>query len=139
MAKRAVLLVNLGSPDSASVRDVRSYLREFLGDPRVLDLPAPIRWLVLQGVILRTRPKRTSHAYSQIWTPEGSPLVVTSEKVRAKLASALGPELPVRLAMRYGNPSIAATVGKLGAEGFADILLVPQYPHYAMSSWETVV
>ena len=78
MPKRAVLLVNLGSPDSPSVPDVRRYLREFLGDERVLDLPAPLRWLLLEGLILRTRPKRSAHAYATVWTPEGSPLVQTS-------------------------------------------------------------
>ena len=78
MPKRAVLIANLGSPDSTSVPDVRRYLREFLGDERVLDLPAPLRWLLLEAVILPTRPKRTAHAYSKIWTAEGSPLVATT-------------------------------------------------------------
>jgi ferrochelatase len=139
MPKRAVLIVNLGSPDSTSVPDVRRYLREFLGDERVLDLAAPLRWMLLEGVILPTRPKRTAHAYSKIWTAEGSPLVATTEKVRRMLAQRLGPATPVRAAMRYGNPSIAATVASLVAEGFDDVLLFPQYPHYAMASWETVV
>ena len=86
MSKRAVLLVNLGSPDSTSVPDVRRYLREFLGDERVLDLPAPFRWLLLEGIILRTRPKKSAHAYEEIWTKDGSPLVLTSKRVAAKLA-----------------------------------------------------
>ncbi|MES1166463.1 MAG: ferrochelatase, partial [Pseudomonadota bacterium] len=72
---RAVLLVNLGSPDSPSVPDVRRYLREFLGDERVLDLPAPLRWLLLEGLILPTRPKKSAHAYASVWTPGGSPLM----------------------------------------------------------------
>ncbi len=139
MPKRAVLIANLGSPDSTSVPDVRRYLREFLGDERVLDLAAPLRWLLLEGVILRTRPKRTAHAYSKIWTAEGSPLVATTEKVRRGLAARIGPGTPVRAAMRYGNPSIADIVASLVAEGFDDVLLFPQYPHYAMASWETVV
>ena len=112
MPKRAVLLVNLGSPDSTSVPDVRNYLREFLGDERVIDLPKPLRWLLLEGIILRTRPKKSAHAYESVWTPEGSPLVVTSKKVQEKLAAALGPETPVYLAMRYGNPSIASRSGR---------------------------
>jgi ferrochelatase len=139
MSHRAVLLVNLGSPDSTSVPDVRRYLREFLGDPRVLDIPAPLRWLLLEGLILRTRPKQTAHAYASIWTADGSPLVVTSRSVERKLAAALGPETPVYLAMRYGEPSIAAMVAQMAADGIQEVLLFPQYPHYAMASWETVV
>jgi ferrochelatase len=140
MPTRAVLLVNLGSPDSPSAADVRRYLAEFLGDERVLDAPAqPLRWLLLHGIILRTRPQKSAHAYASVWTPEGSPLVVTSRSVRQKLAVALGPEVPVALAMRYGRPSIAAVIGQLAASGVDELLLIPQYPHYAMSSWETVV
>jgi len=139
MPKRAVLLVNLGSPDSTSVPDVRRYLREFLGDERVLDLPAPARWLLLEGIILRTRPKKSAHAYEQVWTKDGSPLVVTSRRVRDLLAASLGPDTPVYLAMRYGRPSIASVVGQIAADGIGELLLFPQYPHYAMSSWETVV
>jgi ferrochelatase len=139
MPKRAVLLVNLGSPDSTSVPDVRRYLREFLGDERVLDMAAPLRWLLLEGIILRSRPKKSAHAYASIWTREGSPLIRTSQSVRDKLAASLGPELPVALAMRYGEPSIARVLGQLAADGVRDLLLIPQYPHYAMSSWETVV
>lgn len=139
MPKRAVLLVNLGSPDSPSVADVRRYLREFLGDERVIDLPAPLRWLLLEGIILRTRPKHSAHAYGSVWTPAGSPLMVTSASVRNKLADAVGPETPVYLAMRYGQPSVARVIAQIAADGIDEILLFPQYPHYAMSSWETVV
>jgi ferrochelatase len=137
MAKQAVLLVNLGSPDSPSVPDVRRYLREFLGDERVLDMSAPLRWLLLEGIILRTRPKRSAQAYAKVWTPDGSPLIATSRQVREKLAARTS--VPVALAMRYGQPSIASVLAQLVAEGVDDILLFPQYPHYAMSSWETVV
>ncbi|MSU70259.1 MAG: ferrochelatase [Opitutaceae bacterium] len=139
MPKRAVLLVNLGSPDSPSIPDVRRYLREFLGDERVLDLPAALRWALLEGIILRTRPRRSAHAYGQIWTKEGSPLIATSRRVQRKLAATLGSAAPVYLAMRYGQPSIASVVGQLVADGIRELLLFPQYPHYAMSSWETVV
>ena len=113
MPKRAVLLVNLGSPDSTSVADVRRYLREFLGDERVLDLPAPMRWLLLEGIILRTRPKKSAHAYSTVWTKDGSPLIQTSRAVRDKLADQLGPDIPVYLAMRYGNPSVASVLSQI--------------------------
>ncbi len=138
MSKRAILLVNLGSPDSTSVPDVRKYLREFLGDERVLDLPKPLRWLLLEGIILRTRPKKSAHAYASVWTKEGSPLIVTSRSVQTKLSTLLGPDLPVYLAMRYGQPSIATTLATIAEAGIEEILLIPQYPHYAMSSWETV-
>lgn len=139
MSNRAVLLVNLGSPDSPSEADVRRYLREFLGDERVIDLPAPLRWLLLEGVILRSRPKKSAHAYASIWTENGSPLIHTSALVRAQLAAELGDHMPVYLAMRYGEPSIARVVGKMAADGVEEVFLIPQYPHYAMSSWETVV
>ena len=139
MQKRAVLIVNLGSPDSTSVSDVRRYLREFLGDERVLDVPAPLRFLLLEGIILPTRPKRTAHAYSKVWTKDGSPLLATSKLVHRKLAEALGGDVTVHTAMRYGNPSIPAAIAAIAAEGCTEVLLFPQYPHYAMASWETVV
>src|SRR5207302_1758611 len=140
MPKRAVLLVNLGSPDSPSVPDVRRYLREFLGDERVIDRPGPPfrSWLV-NGLIIPRRVRASAHAYAEVWTPEGSPLVVTSEHVRQKLAVKLGAVIPVYLAMRYGRPSIASVVAQIAADGIEELLLFPQYPHYAMSSYETVV
>lgn len=139
MSKRAVLLVNLGSPASTSVPDVREYLREFLGDRRVLDLPAPLRWLLLEGLILRTRPKRSAHAYAKVWTPDGSPLLVISRRVREKLEAALAGAAPVYLGMRYGKPAVAEVLRQAAREGTEELLLIPQYPHYAMSSWETAV
>ena len=140
MPKRAVLLVNLGSPDSTAVPDVRRYLQEFLGDERVIDLRP--RWLakfLVNVVICPRRAPKSAEAYREIWTDEGSPLVVTSKRVRDKLASALGPDLPVYLAMRYGSPSIPDVIAQMKADGIEEVLLFPQYPHYAMSSWETVV
>ena len=141
MPKRAVLLVNLGSPNSTSVADVRRYLSEFLGDERVIDKPAnPIlRGLLVNQIICRFRAPKSAHAYEEIWTKEGSPLIITSKKVREKLATTLGPETPVYLAMRYGTPSIPSVVSQMAADGVEETLLIPQYPHYAMSSWETVV
>jgi ferrochelatase len=140
MAQRAVLLANLGSPESTSVADVRRYLAEFLGDDRVLDAPPqPLRWLLLHGVILRTRPAKSAHAYASVWTPEGSPLIATSRHVQQKLAEMLGPDVTVAVGMRYGRPSIANAVTQLASSGISELLLIPQYPHYAMSSWETVV
>src|SRR4051794_22129795 len=123
---RAVLLVNLGSPDSPRVGDVRRYLREFLGDERVIDIPAPLRWLLLEGIILRTRPKKSAHAYASVWTPEGSPLMRTSESVREKLSTAVSSDVRVYLAMRYGNPSIANVIRRIVDDGVTELLLIPQ-------------
>ncbi len=108
---KGVLLVNLGSPDSPSVHDVRKYLREFLMDGRVLDAPWPVRFCVVNFAILPSRPKESAHAYQKIWTPEGSPLVVTSRRVRDKLQARVA--VPVELAMRYQNPSIESALKKL--------------------------
>lgn len=141
MPKRAVLLVNLGSPHSTAVPDVLRYLREFLGDERVIDRPRcrALRRLLVDRIITPKRAPNSAAAYRQIWTPDGSPLIVISRAVRDKLAAALGPETPVYLAMRYGQPSIAETVARAAADRIEELLLFPQYPHYAMSSWETVV
>jgi protoporphyrin/coproporphyrin ferrochelatase len=135
--KRAVLLVNLGSPDSTSVSDVRKYLREFLMDARVLDAPYPIRWCIVNLSILPKRPAQSAEAYRTVWTKEGSPLIVTSKSLRARLQSRLG--IPVELAMRYQNPSIETAVRELKKNQISDVLLVPLFPHYAMSSYETAV
>ena len=140
MPSRAVLLVNLGSPDSTSVPDVRRYLREFLGDERVIDKPGqPWRSILVNRIITPRRAPKSAHAYASVWTDKGSPLIVTSNEVQEKLAAKLGREVPVYLAMRYGNPSIGSVLDRMVADGVSEILLFPQYPHYAMSSWETVV
>jgi hypothetical protein len=115
MTKKAVLLVNLGSPDSPAVPDVRRYLREFLMDGRVLDAPWPIRFGVVNFTILPKRPHESAHAYQKIWTDDGSPLVVTSRHVQAALQKRLN--IPVELAMRYQNPSIDSAVGKTRGAG----------------------
>lgn len=139
MSSSAVLLLNLGSPDSTSVPDVKRYLREFLGDERVIDRPANslLRWLLVNGIIIPFRAKNSAHAYSTVWTAEGSPLIVTSRHTQTKLQARL--DLPVELAMNYGNPSIPDVLRRLATRGIDRVLLFPQYPHYAMSSWETVV
>ncbi len=135
--KTAVLLINLGSPDSPSTGDVRRYLREFLSDPRVLDSSWWVRQFVLNVFILPFRPAKSAEAYRSIWLKEGSPLVVTSRKVQALLQEKV--DLPVELAMRYGQPSIAEVLQRIIDRGVERILLLPLYPHYAMSSYETVV
>ena len=137
MKQPGVLLVNLGSPDSPSVADVRRYLREFLMDGRVLDAPWPVRFFVVHALILPFRPRQSAEAYHKVWTPEGSPLVVTSRKVRQELQQRA--RVPVELAMRYRNPSVASAVDKLATQGVEDLLLIPLFPQYATSSYETAV
>jgi protoporphyrin/coproporphyrin ferrochelatase len=137
MPNNAVLLVNLGSPDSPAVPDVRRYLREFLMDARVIDAPWPIRFGVVNFAILPTRPHESAHAYQSIWTDEGSPLVATSRRVQHALQQRL--DVPVELAMRYQNPSIDSAVERLAGQDIGELLLIPLFPHYAMSSYETAV
>ncbi len=132
-----VLLVNTGSPDSPAVADVRRYLGQFLMDGRVLDMPWPLRKLIVGGFILPARPKRSAEAYRAIWWPEGSPQVVLSRRLAERLQAATS--LPVALAMRYGTPSIEAGLAELATRGVGDLLLVPLFPHYAMSTTESVV
>ena len=137
MPKKGVLLVNLGSPDSTKVSDVRKYLDEFLMDERVIDIAYWKRFLLIKGIILNTRPKKSAAAYKKIWWKEGSPLVVISERFTEKLKKLT--QLPVSLGMRYGSMSMEKGFRELRDQGVDEVLLVPLYPHYAMSSYETVV
>ena len=132
---KGVLLVNLGSPDSPSVPDVRKYLGEFLMDGRVLDTPWPVRFCIVNLAILPSRPKESAHAYEKVWTPGGSPLVVTSQQVRAQLQKRV--TIPVELAMRYQNPTIKSALEKLVEKQITRLLVIPLFPHYAMSSYES--
>lgn len=133
---KAVLLVNLGSPDSTRVSDVKRYLDEFLTDERVID-KAFVRKVIVPLIILNTRPKKSAEAYASIWTDEGSPLIVTSQHQTDKLAEKISPK--VYLAMRYGNPSIPDVVQEILKDGVTSLFVIPLYPQYAMSSYETVV
>lgn len=137
MKQRGVLLINLGSPASTDVRDVRRYLREFLMDPRVLDAPWPVRFCVVHLAILPKRPRESAGAYRRIWWPEGSPLIVISRRVRAALEQRL--QRPVVLAMRYQHPSVEQAVAELRRQGIEEAVVVPMFPHYAMSSYESAV
>ncbi len=140
MSKRAVLLVNLGSPASPAVPDVRRYLHEFLGDPQVIDRPwQPLRWLLVHGIIVPRRAPKSAHAYARVWTPEGAPLVATSRRAADKLGERLGDSVTVALAMRYGAPALAQVVSELAAQGIEHVLLFPQYPHHADSSRGTLI
>jgi len=136
MAKPGVLLLNLGSPASTEVSDVRRYLTEFLGDERVIDVPF-VRKLIMPYIVVPRRAPESAEAYQKVWTDDGSPLIVVSEKQRDLIAQ--GRDFPIALAMRYGEPSIAKVVGELVAAGVDRLFVVPLYPHYAMSSYETVV
>jgi len=129
-----VLLVNLGSPDAPTPRAVRRYLREFLGDPRVLDLPALPRRLLLEGVILPTRPRRSAAAYAQVWGPEGAPLLAHGRALRDALARRLGAGFVVELAMRYGTPAIAPALERLAEADCRRIVVVPLFPQYAAAA-----
>lgn len=132
-----VALINLGSPDSPETADVRRYLDQFLMDSRVLDYPYLIRRLIVSLFILPSRPQRSAEAYESIWWPQGSPLVVISEQVQKQLQEKI--EFPVALGMRYGRPSIADCLLELGNMAVRQVLVIPFYPHYAMSTYETVV
>lgn len=132
--KTGVLIINLGTPDDTSVPAVRRYLREFLSDPRVLDIPALGRWALLNLVILPFRPKESAEAYSTIWTDRGSPLKFHTEDLTAAVAARLGPDISVRYAMRYQNPSLESVLQAFHNDGVERLFVVPMYPQYASSS-----
>jgi ferrochelatase len=141
-AKTAVLLCNLGTPDEATPAAVRRYLAEFLGDARVVEIPKPLWWLILHGIILRVRPAKSAAKYASIWTAEGSPLKVWTKKQATLLRGFLGERghhVEVRYAMRYGNPSIASQLDALKAEGATRILIVPLYPQYSGTTTASVM
>jgi len=142
-AQAGVLLVNLGTPDAPTAAALRPYLAQFLGDPRVIEYPRWLWLMILHGVILRIRPARSAHAYASIWTPEGSPLRVGSEKLAAALQASLqsirpGP-IRVALAMRYGAPSVRAQIEQLQREGVRRLLVLPLYPQYSATSTGSVI
>ncbi|MGM3387767.1 ferrochelatase [Stutzerimonas stutzeri] len=137
MAEQALLLVNLGSPASTEVADVRRYLNQFLMDPYVVDLPWPLRRLLVSMILIK-RPAQSAHAYASIWWPEGSPLVVLSKQ----LTDAVRPywkEGPVELAMRYGEPSIEGALVRLAGQGIRQVTLAPLYPQFAESTTTTAI
>jgi len=134
---KGILLNNLGSPDSTEIKDVKKYLGEFLMDERVIDIDYWKRYLLINGIILNFRPKKSAKAYKKIWWDEGSPLVVMSERFTEKIKKKI--DIPVELAMRYGSMSMENGIKNLVDKGVTEIFLVPLYPHYAMSSYETVV
>jgi ferrochelatase len=142
-AKAGVLLVNLGTPEAPTAKAVRPYLAQFLGDPRVIEYPRWLWWLILHGVILRIRPKRSAHAYARIWTAQGSPLRTGSEALANALQAELAQRRPgpirVTLAMRYGEPSVAHQIEQLQREGVRRLLVLPLYPQYSATSTGSVL
>jgi len=143
-ARTAVLLVNLGTPDAPEPAALRRYLGEFLSDPRVVEIPRALWWLILHGVILRLRPAKSAAKYAAIWRPDGSPLAVWTARQSTLLKGYLGERghppasLQVRHAMRYGNPSIAAVLDDLKATNVTRILVLPLYPQYAAATTASV-
>ena len=137
-----VLLVNLGSPDAPTTSAVRRYLAEFLWDPRVVEIPRPLWWMILHGMVLRLRPSRSAHAYQRVWTDDGSPLLVISQRQARAMQEALtaryGERVQVALAMRYGNPSIKAGLDQLRAANARRIVVLPLYPQYSAATSGTV-
>ncbi len=129
--RTGALLLNLGTPDSPSVPDVRRYLREFLNDPRVIDIPALGRWLLLNLIILPFRPKKSAAAYAKIWTPEGSPLLTHSRALTDAVGRELGPDWVVELGMRYGQPSIASALERLREANVSQLVALPLFPQYS--------
>ena len=129
-----VLLVNLGTPDAPTPAAVRRYLAEFLSDPRVVEIPAIIWQPILHGIILRTRPARSAHAYAQVWTEEGSPLAAITAAQARKLQDLLAESVRVDWAMRYGNPSIPEKLNALMAAGCDRLLVAPLYPQYSAAT-----
>lgn len=139
--RTGVLLCNLGTPDAPTAAAVRRYLAEFLSDPRVVEIPSLVWKPILYGVILRIRPSKSAEKYRSVWTPEGSPLAVWTEKQAVMLRGYLGERghpVSVRHAMRYGNPSMASVLDELKAEGCTRILVVPLYPQYSGSTTGSV-
>ncbi|CEK11434.1 ferrochelatase [Legionella hackeliae] len=132
MTKNGLLLINLGTPDNPEPLAVRRYLREFLADKRVIDLPAPLRYLILYLIILPFRPKQSAHAYQAIWTKDGSPLLIHSRNLQSKLQQHLGEQWTVALGMRYGNPSLESALKELS--NCDHITVLPLYPQFSSAA-----
>ena len=134
---KGVLLVNLGSPESPTAKDVKPYLDEFLMDKYVIDVPFILRALLVRGIILQTRPKKSAEAYARIWTDEGSPLIVISKKMHQKVQKLV--DIPVALSMRYGTITILKGLQELKDKGVTEVMLMPLYPQHAMASTTTIL
>ncbi|MDD2885208.1 MAG: ferrochelatase, partial [Dechloromonas sp.] len=138
----AVVLVNLGTPEAPTAPALRRYLKQFLSDPRVVEIPKPLWWLILNGIILNLRPKKSAAKYASVWLPDGSPLRVHTEHQAKALQIALnerGHHITVTSAMRYGEPALPRVLSHLKAQGIQRILILPMYPQYAASTTATVI
>ncbi|MFN3943764.1 MAG: ferrochelatase [Allosphingosinicella sp.] len=135
--KIGVLLINLGTPDLPEPGAVRVYLKQFLSDPRVVEIPRLVWQPILRGIVLTTRPKKSAHAYRQVWTEDGSPLAAITRRQASALEGAFGPDVTVDHAMRYGRPAIGERVEALKAAGCERILLAPLYPQYCAATTAT--
>ncbi len=137
--KKAIILMNLGSPDSTQTKDVARYLREFLMDERVIDIPYLARLLLIKGIVVPFRAPKSAHAYQSIWTKEGSPLIVLTKQLQQAVKPHF--DMPVEIAMRYGNPTPQTAYQNILKQvpDVEEVILFPLYPHYAMSSYETAV
>ena len=129
-----VLLVNLGTPDSPSVKDVRKYLFEFLNDPRVIDIPAIARFLLVNFIIVPFRAPKSAKIYKDLWTKEGSPILLYGESLQTKLQEALGEQYNVELAMRYQNPGLDVVLARMEKYNYKKIIIIPLFPQYASAS-----
>ncbi len=142
-SRTGILLVNLGTPDAPTAKALRPYLKQFLSDTRVIEIPRAVWWFILNGVILNTRPAKSAEKYASIWTQDGSPLLVNTRKQASLLKGLLGERghrgLVVDFAMRYGNPSVESVIGRMREQGVERLLVVPLYPQYAGSSSATAL
>jgi ferrochelatase len=132
--KTCVLLINLGTPDSPSTKDVRIYLREFLNDPRVIDIPAIARFFLVNFIIVPFRAPKSAKIYKQLWTENGSPILIYGKSVQMKLQEALGEKYKVELAMRYQNPGLDDVIGEMEKKNYNKIIILPLFPQYASAS-----
>lgn len=134
MIKTGILLANLGTPEAPTAKALRRYLAEFLWDPRVVEIPRPIWWIILNSFILPLRPRRSAKLYQKIWAPQGSPLLINSQKLAENLQHKLGDEIKVMLAMRYGQPSIKSALDKMRELGIQRFIVIPLYPQYSAAT-----
>ena len=140
-ARAGILMVNLGTPEAPTAKAVRPYLKQFLGDPRVVEVPRPIWWLILNGIILPFRAPKSAKAYAEVWTEEGSPLMINNQRLANKFAAQVTAHLPdvsVALAMSYGKPSIQSALERLKAENVQRLMVLPLYPQYSATTTASV-
>lgn len=138
-SRTGVLLINLGTPNSPSVKDVRRYLFEFLNDPRVIDVPAVARFILVNLIIVPFRAPKSAKIYKDLWTDNGSPIIIYGKSVREKLQKALGEDFDVELAMRYQNPSMDEVLTRMGKKDYKKIIIVPLFPQYASATTGSVI